>query len=151
MGMCAFIGGCAAPYCIKSDANPAIAGQRGHWALDGVLKPLLIEMGVSMAVPAIFDVIVFKDGNLVNGKVLTHSFCIKTSYGEIIVKKKDIANIHMRGIQFKADQIITLDLNRFKGSLQEATIRMKLKDGQNIEVAKNKINTIMMLTNYRSA
>jgi len=104
-----------------------------------------------MAVPAIFDVIVFKDGNLVNGKVLTHSFCIKTSYGEIIVKKKDIANIHMRGIQFKADQIITLDLNRFKGSLQEATIRMKLKDGQNIEVAKNKINTIMMLTNYRSA
>jgi hypothetical protein len=50
-----------------------------------------------MAVPAILDVIVFKDGNLVNGKVLTNSFPIKTSYGEIVVKKKDIANIHMRG------------------------------------------------------
>ena len=107
-------------------------------------------MGVSMAVPAIFDVIVFKDGNLVNGKVLTHSFSIKTSYGEIVVKKKDIANIHMRGIQFTTDQIITLDLNRFKGSLQEAIIRIKLTDGQNMDVAKNKINTIMMLTNYRS-
>ena len=104
-----------------------------------------------MAVPAIFDVIVFKDGNLINGKVLTPSFAIKTSYGEIVVKKKDIANIHMRGIQFKTDQIITLDLNRFKGPLQEAIIRIKLKDGQNIDVAKNKINTIMMLTNYRSA
>ena len=103
-----------------------------------------------MAVPAIHDVIVFKDGNLVNGKVLTKTFPIKTSYGEIIVKKKDIANIHMRGIQFKTDQIITLDLNRFKGSLQEAIIRIKLKDGQNIDVAKNKINTIMLLTNYRS-
>ena len=45
----------------------------------------------------------------------------------------------MRGIQFKTDQIITLDLNRFKGSLQEAIIRIKLKDGQNIDVAKNKI------------
>jgi len=56
----------------------------------------------------------------------------------------------MRGIQFKTDQIITLDLNRFKGSLQEAIIRIKLKDGQNIDVAKNKINTIMILTNYRS-
>jgi len=56
----------------------------------------------------------------------------------------------MRGIQFTTDQIITLDLNRFKGSLQEAIIRIKLKDGQNIDVAKNKINTIMMLTNYRS-
>jgi len=104
-----------------------------------------------MAVPAIFDVIVFKDGNLANGKVLTPIFAIKTSYGEIVVKKKDIANIHMRGIQFKTDQIITLDLNRFKGSLQEAIIRIKLADGQNMDVAKNKINTIMMLTNYRSA
>jgi len=104
-----------------------------------------------MAVPAIFDVIVFKDGNLANGKILTHTFPIKTNYGEIVVKKKDIANIHMRGIQFKTDQIITLDLNRFKGSLQQPTIRIKLMDGQNIEVTKNKINTIMMLTNYQSA
>ena len=104
-----------------------------------------------MAAPAIFDVVVFKDGNLINGRVLTHNFPIKTSYGEIVVKKKDIANIHIRGIQFKTDQIITLDLNRFKGSLQQPTVRIKLKDGQNIEVAKNKINTIMMLTNYKSA
>lgn len=104
-----------------------------------------------MAVPAIFDVIVFKDGNLVNGKILTNTFPIKTSYGEIVVKKKDIANIHMRGTQFTTDQIITLDINRFKGSLQQPIIRIKLKDGQNIEVAKNKINTIMMLTNYQSA
>ena len=104
-----------------------------------------------MAVPAIFDVIVFKDGNLINGKILTKTFPIKTNYGEIVVKKKDVANIHMRGIQFKTDQIITLDLNRFKGSLQQPTVRIKLKDGQNIEVAKNKINTIMMLTNYKSA
>jgi len=41
-----------------------------------------------MAVPAIFDVIVFKDGNLVHAKVLTNVFPIKTSYGEIVVKKK---------------------------------------------------------------
>jgi hypothetical protein len=56
----------------------------------------------------------------------------------------------MRGIQFSTDQIITLDLNRFKGSLQEKIIRIKLSDGQSVEVAKNKINTIMMLTNYQT-
>ena len=104
-----------------------------------------------MTAAGIFDVIVFKDGNLMNGRVLTQNFPIKTSYGEIVVKKKDIANIHMRGIQFKTDQIVTLDLNRFRGSLQQSTIRIKLKDGQNIEVIKNKINTIVMLTNYQSA
>jgi hypothetical protein len=104
-----------------------------------------------MAVAEIFDVIVFKDGNLVNGKISTRTFPIRTPYGEIVVKKKDVANIHMRGIQFKTDRIITLDLNQFKGSLQEKLIRIELADGQNIEVAKNKINTIIMLTNYRSA
>ena len=41
-----------------------------------------------MAVPAIFDVIVFKDGTLANGKILTHTFPIKTNYDEIVVKKK---------------------------------------------------------------
>jgi|GEM_PF-3346120 len=104
-----------------------------------------------MAVSAIFDVVVFKDGNLVKGKVLADAFPIKTSYGEIVVQKKNIANIHMRGVQFKADQIITLDLNRFRGTLKEKTIRIKLQDGQDIEVPKNKINTIVMLTNFQSA
>lgn len=103
-----------------------------------------------MAVPAAFDVIVFKDGNLVKGKILADALPIKTSYGEIIVQKKEIANIHMRGVQFKTDQIITLDLNRFKGTLPEKTIRLKLQDGQDIEVPKIKIHTIMMLTNFRS-
>jgi len=104
-----------------------------------------------MPLAKIFDVVVFKDGNLLNGNVLAKTFHIKTSYGEIVVPKKGIANIHMRGTQFKTDQIITLDLNRFKGSLQETMIRVKLADGQIIELTKNKINTIMMLTNYQNA
>lgn len=98
--------------------------------------------------PGILDVIVMKDGGLLNGKVLTTAFHIKTSYGEIEVKKKDIANIHMRGNQFRTDVIITLDLNRFKGTLHEKIISVKLKNGQSIDIQKNKINTIMMLTNF---
>jgi hypothetical protein len=36
---------------IKSDANPALAGQRSHWALDGVLKPLLRYRGIQLEQP----------------------------------------------------------------------------------------------------
>jgi hypothetical protein len=104
-----------------------------------------------MAKAAIFDVIVFKNGELLNRSILNRLFSIKTSYGEIAVRKKEIANIHMRGNQFRTDQIITLDLNRFKGILQDTIIRIKLVDRQIIEAPKNKINTIMMLTNYTSA
>jgi len=92
------------------------------------------------------DIIVMKNGDLFNGNVLTTALHINTAYGEIVVKRKDIANIHMRGIQFRTDQIITLDLNRFKGTLQENIIGVKLEDGQNIDLQKTKINTIMMLT-----
>ena len=98
--------------------------------------------------PRILDVIVMKDGGLLNGKVLTTPFHIKTSYGEIEVKKKEIANIHMRGSQFRTDVIITLDLNRFKGTLNEKIISVKLHNGQSIDIQKNRINTIMMLTNF---
>ena len=102
-----------------------------------------------MAKQTTLDVIVFKNGDLLNGRILNVAFPIKTAYGEIVVKKKDIANIHIRGAQFRTDQIITLDLNRFKGSLLEKMVMVKLTDRQNIEIPKHKINTIVMLTNYR--
>lgn len=104
-----------------------------------------------MAKQAIQDVIVFKEGDLLNARILNSTFPMKTSYGEVVIKKKEVANIHMRGTQFRTDQIITLDLNRFKGSLQETVIRIKLTEGSSIEVPKNKINTVLMLTNFTSA
>lgn len=101
-----------------------------------------------MVQQTILDVIVFKNGDLSNGRVLTPAFHIKTSYGKIQVKKREIANIHMRGNQFKADQIVTLELNRFKGTFEEKVVEVKLQNGQNMKIPKNKIHTIMMLTNY---
>jgi hypothetical protein len=98
--------------------------------------------------PRVLDVVVMKDGGLLNCSVLPGAFHIKTSYGAIEVKKKEVANMHMRGIQFSTDVVVTLDLNRFKGTLQEQMISVKLQDGQIIDLQKNKINTIMMLTNY---
>ena len=41
---------CAAPYRIKSDANPALAGQHSHWALDGVLKSLLTKYAIGITI-----------------------------------------------------------------------------------------------------
>ena len=96
----------------------------------------------------VLDVVVMKNGDLLNCRVLTTAFHIKTSYGAIEVKKKDIANMHMRGSQFGTDVIVTLDLNRFKGTLQEKMISVKLQNGQPLDIQKNKINTMMMLTNF---
>lgn len=93
------------------------------------------------------DAIVLKNGDNVNGKVLTNIFNIKTSYGKIAIKRKEIATIHMKGTQFTQDQIITLELNKFTGVIQEGTIEVKLQNGQVLKIEKNKIHTLMMLTN----
>ena len=100
-----------------------------------------------MPIPKILDAVIFKDGDFVNGKVLTGYFNLKTSYGEIKVKREDVAHIHMKGAQFARDEILTTELNKFSGTLKEKTIEVKLEDGQKIGIKKNKIHTIIMLTN----
>ena len=99
-----------------------------------------------MAKIVILDAIVFKDGDFINGRVLTGTFHIKTSYGEIVIKRKDVAHIHMKGAQFTKDEILTREMNQFSGTLKEKFIEVKLQSGQNVEIQKNKIHTIMMLT-----
>jgi len=103
-----------------------------------------------MPIPEILDAVIFKNGDFVNGKVLTKNFNLKTLYGEIKVKREDVAHIHMKGTQFAKDEILTMELNKFSGTLKEKIIEVKLKSGQKMEIKKNKIHTIMMLTNRTS-
>ncbi|MBL7084111.1 MAG: hypothetical protein ISS41_10875 [Candidatus Aminicenantes bacterium] len=100
-----------------------------------------------MAKTIIQDAIIFKNGDFINGRVLNKIFNIKTSYGPIAIKRKEVAHIHMRGTQFTQDEIMTLERNKFTGILQEKIIDVKLQSGQELKIEKNKILTIMMLTN----
>lgn len=103
-----------------------------------------------MPIPKILDAIILKNGDFINGKVLTKYYSLKTTYGEIKVKRANVSHIHMKGIQFTKDEILTIDLNKFSGILKEKSIDVKLKSRQKIEIKKNKIHTIMMLTNRTS-
>jgi len=100
-----------------------------------------------MAKSIIQDAIIFKNGDFINGEVLTAVFNIKTSYGQITIKRKEVGHIHMSGTQFTQDEIVTQELNKFTGVLQEETIHVKLQSGQELKIEKNKILTLMMLTN----
>lgn len=100
-----------------------------------------------MAKTIIQDALIFKNGDFINGQVLNKIFNIKTSYGQIAIKRKEVAHIHMKGTQFKQDEIVTKELNKFTGILQEEIIDVKLQSGQELKIEKNKILTIMMLTN----
>lgn len=103
-----------------------------------------------MPIPKILDVIILKNGDFINGNVLNKNYSLKTTYGEIKVKKANVAYIHMKGFQFTKDEILTIDLNKFSGILKEKSIEVKLKNRQKIDINKNEIHTIIMLTNRTS-
>lgn len=100
-----------------------------------------------MRIPRIQDVIILKNGDFINGIVLTKIFSIKTTFGAIKVRLKDIAHVHMKGIQFPQDEIFTLEMNKFTGTIQDKIIEVKLQSGENIEIKKNKVHSIITLTN----
>ena len=100
-----------------------------------------------MRIPVIKDIIIMKNGDFINANITTKIYAIKTSYGEIQVKKKDVAHIHMKGAQFNKDEVFTLEMNKFTGTLQQKIIEVKLQSGEQIEIRKSKIHTIIILTN----
>ncbi len=100
-----------------------------------------------LAKSIIQDVIIFKNGDFINGKVLTEVFNIKTPYGQITIKQKDVEHIHIGGTHFTRDEIVTIEMNKFTGILQEETIDVKLQSGQELKIEKNLILTLIILTN----
>lgn len=103
-----------------------------------------------MAIPKILDILVLKNGDFINGTVLTKTLSIKTVFGTIRVRLRDVAHIHMKGQQFPKDEILTLEMNRFTGTIQEKTVEVKLQSGESIEINKTKIHTVIALTNRTS-
>lgn len=97
------------------------------------------------------DQLTLRNGQALSGKVLKNEFKIKTSYGHAIVKKEDIAHIHLMrpdGTGFPAtDEIRTNNGDDIKGTLvQTQTISFVLAaNNQTARIAKDKIHSITFL------
>ena len=100
-----------------------------------------------MPIPKIRDAIILKNGDFINGEVQNKSFSLKTTYGDIEIKRANVSIIHMKGIQFTKDEMLTTELNKFTGILKEKSIDVKLKNRQKIKIKKTKIHTINMMNN----
>jgi predicted ester cyclase len=133
----------------------------GHWVEGKAVEEwvyadwlgLMQQLGLPLAhqlipTPLIQDAIILKNGGFINGKVLTEVFNIRTSYGQVAVKRKDVRDIHVKSPEFENnDVILEMKMTRHIGVLQEEIIDVKLQNGQVFKIEKNQIHTIMMLTN----
>jgi len=102
------------------------------------------------------DLLILRDGSVMSGKVLKNDFKIKTSYGDVTVKKDQIVHIHFThsdGSGFPAtDEIKTNNGDDIKGKLiQTQAISFVLAaDNQTERVPRDNIHTLLILDSLDS-
>ena len=113
----------------------------------GLMQQLGLPASLLIAMPVIQDAIILRNGSFINGKVLTEVFNIETAYGPVAVMRDEVRDIHMRSPQFDNDVILEMNLTKHIGVLLGEIINVELQNGQVVEIEKNQILTVMMLTN----
>lgn len=102
------------------------------------------------------DLLILRDGQVKSGKVLKNDFKIKTSYGDVTVKKDQIVHIHFKRPDctgFPAtDEIKTNSGDDIKGKLiQTKTISFVLAtDNQTERISSDNIHTLLFLNSLDS-
>ena len=102
---------------------------------------------------AIGDLVMFKDGTSINGLVNVKQFTIKTKYGTLKLKKKDIFTIHYKNPpQFLVDEMQLGAGTRLEGEILPSIIPIRPEGfNQTLNVSKNDIGTLVFYTGARQS
>jgi hypothetical protein len=93
----------------------------------------------------IHDIIILKDSESINGDVKTDDFTLKTRYGSIPLKKKDMLAIEYRKPPNKVQDEVQIDAaTRLYGDLQPAVIKVEV-NGKVLDIPKTDILAIMFM------
>jgi hypothetical protein len=93
--------------------------------------------------PAFLDLIIGRKGDSLTGTVLEKAFTIRSTFGPITVKKKEITWIHfLNPPEFKQDEIWLKNCDRLSGVLKANNITFKTNEGVTMKIPRKKIHTI---------
>lgn len=91
------------------------------------------------------DMIVLKDGAIINSQVLNKDFTIETSFGNLTIKTKDIVHIVMQ--KNLPHELTTRSGDSFKGQIKDPICYVLLSNGQKTEIKMVEILSIQFLDN----
>jgi hypothetical protein len=96
----------------------------------------------------VLELLVLKNGKSINGTVKTDPFTLKTDYGDLKLRKKNILSIEYKNPPYMLqDEVQVSAGTRVGGELLPATIRIELEDtGQIISIPKSDILSIVLFT-----
>lgn len=91
-----------------------------------------------------FDSMYMKNGDVISGDVLTETFKLKTSYGELEFKATDIRSIKFEGGGGNNVDVIILKVgDKLSGVMQNDKVLVKLSSGVEITLEKDKMKEII--------
>lgn len=93
--------------------------------------------------PSNIDKVVLKNGDSVSGTILTATFKLKTSYGELEFKSRDIKTINLEGGGNNVDVVILRVGDKMSGVVLNTTITIKMTNGTEITVEKDKVKDVI--------
>ena len=93
------------------------------------------------------NILVMKTGEALVGQVLDAEFEIKSAFGLLTFKPKQIVHIHFAGAPgFPVDELQIVSGDRIKGDVSPRKLLFKLEStGQEVEIPKSTIHTAVFL------
>jgi len=85
------------------------------------------------------DVIYLRNGDVITGTILNKNYNITTSYAKLQISNKMIQEIYLESGVNNISKIITTNNNKISGYIDNPVIVFKLKNGNEIEVRREKI------------
>jgi hypothetical protein len=92
------------------------------------------------------NILVLKTGESLVGQVLNAEFTLKTSFGTLKFKPKQIVHIHFAGAGFPVDDLQLISGDRIRGEISPPAIAFRLAaSDEEVQVPKEQIHTAVFL------
>jgi hypothetical protein len=101
------------------------------------------EVKPKMPEPVHYDRIILKNGDTINGQVLTAAFTLTTFYGTLNFEADKIQQINIQGDGEEVDFVMLKTGDRLSGTIEESLIRIKIDSGKEVVVSKEKIKDVL--------
>lgn len=85
------------------------------------------------------DVLYLRNGDVITGTILNKNYNITTSYAKLQISNKMIQEIYLESGVNNISKIITINNNKISGYIDNPVIVFRLKNGNEIEVRREKI------------
>jgi len=91
------------------------------------------------------DIVLFRNKDILRGKLLNEKLTILTPYGEVTVPVQHCAGLSFEGARANTEAIVTVNYNRLTGIIKDRVLSFRIgTSGAEVEIRKEKVRHILL-------